>query len=215
MTLVEELREYVGPGFKDDLLAEATGLLAESWRAKEPRSNASIRQWYRDQSLYLYDLTAWHMTRDRQCWTRQAVEDARTVGATNILDFGCGIGQDGLALIEAGFQVTFADLRTPTLQYLKWRLRKRKLPVTVLPLATELDLQGAWDLGLCLDVIEHVPQPGFTLHVLANACRHLVLNQPMPGPQHPQHLLTRTVDLSRYGMVRVGTTEPPLYRCGR
>ena len=48
-----------------------------------------------------------------------------------MLDYGCGIGSDGLALIEAGYEVTFADFDNPSTRYLRWRLEQRGLDAPV------------------------------------------------------------------------------------
>jgi SAM-dependent methyltransferase len=72
-----------------------------------------------------------------------------------VLDYGCGIGSDGLALIEAGFDVEFADFDNPSTAYLRWRLERRGLEAPV----HDLDeaVPGGFDAAFAFDVIEHVP----------------------------------------------------------
>src|ERR1700759_2918386 len=66
---------------------------------------------YRVSEAYLYDLTAFAMTGTKDpylAWIPPAPPPLR------LLDFGCGIGSDGLRLLEAGHDVTFADFDNPS-----------------------------------------------------------------------------------------------------
>ena len=74
-----------------------------------------------------------------------------------MLDYGCGIGSDGLALIEAGYRVEFADFDNPSTQYLRWRLGRRGLDAPVHDLDSEVP--GGFDAAFAFDVIEHVDDP--------------------------------------------------------
>ena len=76
---------------------------------------------------------------------------------TSVLDYGCGIGSDGLILLEAGYRVEFADFDNPSAAYLRWRLDRRGLDAPVHDLDREVP--GGFDLAYALDVIEHVDDP--------------------------------------------------------
>jgi hypothetical protein len=75
-----------------------------------------------------------------------------------LLDYGCGIGSDGLALIEAGYEVEFADFDNPSTRYLRWRLERRGLQAPVHDLDRDR-LPGGYDVAYAFDVIEHVEDP--------------------------------------------------------
>ena len=75
-----------------------------------------------------------------------------------VLDYGCGIGSDGLLLLEAGYQVEFADFDNPSTAFLRWRLRAAShLDAPVHDL--DAGVPGGFDAAYSFDVIEHVPDP--------------------------------------------------------
>ena len=55
-----------------------------------------------------------------------------------ILDYGCGIGSDGLLLLEAGYRVEFADFDNPSTAFLRWRLARRGFDAPVHDLDVEV-----------------------------------------------------------------------------
>ena len=75
----------------------------------------------------------------------------------SLLDYGCGIGSDGLLLAGVGYEVAFADFDNPSTAYLSWRLRRRGLKASVYDLGAEVP--GGFDAAFAFDVIEHVEDP--------------------------------------------------------
>jgi SAM-dependent methyltransferase len=76
----------------------------------------------------------------------------------SLLDYGCGIGADGLRLTEVGYRVSFADFANPSTEYLRWRLRRRGIDATVFDLDADAIPTG-FDAAYSFDVIEHVEDP--------------------------------------------------------
>src|SRR5687767_6267439 len=74
-----------------------------------------------------------------------------------LLDYGCGIGSDGLLLLEAGYRVEFADFDNPSAAYLRWRLRERGLDAPVHDI--DRGVPSGFDAAYAFDVIEHVEDP--------------------------------------------------------
>jgi SAM-dependent methyltransferase len=106
-----------------------------------------------------------------------------------LLDLGCGIGADGLRLLERGYRVEFADFDNPSLAFLRWRLEHRGLsaPVHVLgePLA------GGFDLAYAFDVLEHVEDPWALLGELEARAGLVLINvlEPAAGDVSLHHEL--------------------------
>jgi len=69
---------------------------------------------------------------------------------SRVLEYGCGIGSDGLRLAQAGYSVQFADHPGRPLSYLRWRLANRGLSLPVYDLATD-EPPSDLDAAVCLD----------------------------------------------------------------
>jgi 2-polyprenyl-3-methyl-5-hydroxy-6-metoxy-1,4-benzoquinol methylase len=163
-----ELREYLGRRFDPGRLVRWQEQLEEE--ATRVGDEASL---YRTSEAYLYNLTAFSMTGTKDPY-RAAVAAAVPPGA-RLLDLGCGIGSDGLALLEAGFRVEFADFENPSTRYLRWRLERRGLSAPV----HDLDagpLPSGFDLAYAFDVLEHVPDPFVLLATMERAARLVCVN---------------------------------------
>jgi SAM-dependent methyltransferase len=101
-------------------------------------------------------LTVFAMSGTKEPYLRELTQAVRP--PARVLDYGCGIGSDGLLLLEAGYRVEFADFASPSTEYLRWRLRHRGLDAPVHDLDTAPP-GGGFDLAYAFDVIEHVPDP--------------------------------------------------------
>lgn len=175
-----ELREYLGSDFElDRLRAYNEQLEAE---VGEIGDEATL---YRTSRAYLYNLTAFAMTP-----TKRPYLDAVTrlvEPGERVLEYGCGIGSDGLELLEAGYQVEFADFDNPSTEYLRWRLANRGLEAPI----HDLDrvVPGGFDLAFAFDVIEHVEQPVAFLREMESRARIVVVNllEPVPGETELHH----------------------------
>src|SRR5215212_1745834 len=93
-----ELKEYLGEAYDQRRL--------ERWEdevSEELARSASEAELYRSSEAYLYNLTVFAMSGTKDPYL---AELARTLPpGSRLLDYGCGIGSDGLRLIEAGYDV--------------------------------------------------------------------------------------------------------------
>ena len=147
----DELRAYLGARFDRSRLVRWQEQLEEE--AREVADEAAL---YRTSEAYLYNLTAFAMTQTKAPYVA-ALRSAAPPGA-RVLDVGCGIGSDGLGLLEAGLRVEFADFDNPSTRYLRWRLERRGLSAPF----HDLDagpLPSGFDLAYAFDVLEHVEDP--------------------------------------------------------
>ncbi|MEY2470251.1 MAG: hypothetical protein QOF21_2949 [Actinomycetota bacterium] len=214
---LDELKRYLGDSYDETLLHEhETRVEAEEEAASDEAT------FYRTSNAYLYDLTAFGM------WDTKVpyFEDLRAFlrPGSRVLDYGCGIGTDGLRLINGGHHVGFADFDNPSVEYLRWRLEQRGLHP---PVAEVYDIDdhvpGGFDLAYSFDVIEHVEDPpGFMAELEARADIVAVnllepdpndvhLHKPLPIPE----LLDRA---ERNGILRYrkyhGRSHLVIYRAG-
>lgn len=169
-----ELAAYLGERFDRERLVRWEQTLED-----EAARVGDEQTLYRTSEAYLYNLTAFAMTQTKAPYL---AELARLVAPpAHVLEFGCGIGSDGLALLEAGYDVTFADFDNPSTCYLRWRLEQRGLHACVVDVDRE-PVPGGFDAAFAFDVLEHLEDPFATLRTLEERARIVVVNLLAPDP---------------------------------
>ena len=163
-----ELVEYLGDAYDRDRLVHYARTL-ETEAEQAPDEGAL----YRTSEAYLYNLTAFAMTQTKAPYLATLARAVPPGG--RLLDYGCGIGSDGLALMEAGYRVAFADFDNPSVRYLRWRLERRGLEAEIYDLDRD-EIPSGFDLAYAFDVIEHVDDPFAFLAALERAARLVLVN---------------------------------------
>jgi 2-polyprenyl-3-methyl-5-hydroxy-6-metoxy-1,4-benzoquinol methylase len=179
---LQELKDYLGEEYSHACLRGAVGLVeAEAAAAGDEGT------FYRTSRAYLYDLTVFAMSGTKEPY-RRVLRSLIAPGA-RVLDYGCGIGTDGLRLLDAGYRAAFADFANPSAEYLRWRLAHRGLDAPVYDL--DAHVPGGFDAAFAFDVIEHVPDPfAFLAELEARAAIVMVnLLEPAPGETSLHHEL--------------------------
>ena len=162
-----ELEEYLGGRFEVSKLQRYQRTLDEEYaRCGEEQA------FYRTSEAYLYNLTAFAMTGTKLPYLRTLVD--LVPPPARLLDYGCGIGSDGLMLLTAGYRVEFADFDNPSTAYLRWRLARRGIDAPVHDLDREVP--GGFDAAYAFDVIEHVDDPFAFLGEMERRARLVVVN---------------------------------------
>lgn len=151
---------------------------------------------YRRSEGYLYNLTAFAMTGTKDPY--RAWIDAALPAGGRLLDVGCGIGADGLALMAGGgHDVTFADFDNPSVAYLRDRLARRAAAgderagrAQIVDLDRD-GLPAGHDLAYAFDVLEHVDEPFALLALMETAASLVLVNllEPEPGETALHHEL--------------------------
>lgn len=172
---LEDLRAYLGDAYDHARLERYEETLEEELRAV-----GDEQRLYRTSEAYLYNLTAFALTRTKLPYLAE-IRRALPPPA-RVLDYGCGIGSDGLSLAEAGYEVAFADFDNPSTRYLRWRLARRGLEARLYDLDSG-EPPGGFDLAYAFDVIEHVDDPYGFLERLERQARLVLVNflDPEPG----------------------------------
>ncbi len=177
-----ELEDYLGERFKIDSLRNYQDTLD-----REVDEIGDEQRLYRKSRAYLYNLTAFAMTGTKTPYLRELVSHLEP--GARLLDYGCGIGSDGLLLLEAGFRVEFADFDNPSVEYLRWRLARRGLEAPIYDL--ERGVASGFDAAYAFDVIEHVDDPVGFLEEMERRASLVMVNllKPEPGDQDLHHEL--------------------------
>ena len=146
----------------------------------------------------------------------------RVPPGSRVLDYGCGIGSDGLMLIEAGYRVEFADFANPSTEYLCWRLERRGLEAPIHDL--DRHVPDGFDAAYSFDVIEHVPDPFAFLGELERRARVVEVNlvtpkhdeqelhHELPLPELLAHAASRRLML--YRVLHAGSQHLVIYESG-
>ena len=158
-------------------------LLAEEWRAMQPTTPQEIRAFYSQTENTIFDLAMWHqlphIRTQTECIVRFCVEQQQV----RVVDYGCGIAEEGIALAEAGCDVTLVDIPGQTFDFAKWRAKQRGLNVTCIDAIHDAPLQEMYDSIICLEVLEHLWDcPGTVRH--------------LRGHLHPLGFLIATISFS-------------------
>lgn len=162
-----DLKEYLGDKFDPDALTRHQALLEEEEMEAPDEST-----FYKTSNNYLYDLTMFAVWGTKEPYLnvirRLLPEGGR------LLDYGCGIGADGLRLMRSGYELAFADFDNPSIKYLRWRLEHHGLQAPIYDV--EKDVPGGFDLAYSFDVIEHVDDPKDFLQRLESRARIVLVN---------------------------------------
>lgn len=186
-----ELRLYLGDSFKPGRLQRSFEVVDDEFAQIGDEA-----AFYRTSQGYLYNLTAFAMwpTKDPYLAEIEALLRPRA----RLLDYGCGIGSDGLYLSDRGYRVGFADFANPSTEYLRWRLGHRGLQADIYDLDHD-EIPSGFDLAFSFDVIEHVPDALAFLSELETHARRVLVNllEPEEG-ETPLHHQLPVAELLRY-----------------
>jgi 2-polyprenyl-3-methyl-5-hydroxy-6-metoxy-1,4-benzoquinol methylase len=173
-----ELRDYLGDAYDERRLREHMHEV-EREEAEAPDEAT----FYRTSESYLYDLTVFAMSGTKSPYLRDLRRQVPP--GSRLLDYGCGIGSDGLRLIELGYQVSFADFANPSTAFLRWRLDRREKVAEVFDVDGEVPT--GFDAVYCWDVIEHIDDPFAFLANLEQRAAVVAVNFLEPA-EHDVHV---------------------------
>ncbi len=98
------------------------------------------------------------------------VAERVALAGARVLDVGCGGGILSEALAAAGAQVTGIDLAPRVLEVARLHLHESNLQVDYREVSVEAlaqDMPGAFDAITCMEMLEHVPDPGSVVDACA------------------------------------------------
>lgn len=197
-----ELRDYLGDAYDHSRIERWDEVVEEEFAQVGDEA-----QLYRTSEAYLYDLTVFGMSGTKLPYLG-LLERVLPRGA-RILDYGCGIGADGLRLLEHGYDVTFADFDNPSTRFLRWRLEQRGIDAVV----HDLDrgpVPPGFDAAYAFDVIEHVEEPLEFLGKMEDAAALVCVNLLESLPQERENPLHRDLPITEL-LDHAGARSPFFY----
>jgi 2-polyprenyl-3-methyl-5-hydroxy-6-metoxy-1,4-benzoquinol methylase len=196
----------------------------EEWvkSVADPTDPDALTRFYNQSDTELFELIEWHASDQIHYRTLIVKDFALSRPGRAYLDYGSGIGSDALVFAHAGFDVTLADISDVLLAFAAFRCRRRGFTVRTLDLKKQELPRAAFDVALCLDVLEHIPRPLPVIRGVHQALRDhglLVLHAPFGEDEaHPMHVVHRDVVTPRMrsiGFQPVDCHFPPAVRAPR
>lgn len=157
---VKELKEYLGAEFIPYF--DSSWALAREWNSRSRNTKESIEDFYTVTKNYIYNSVIFFESGDRIDLQPYFSNLRSKFNISSVIDFGCGVGNDGLFMLKEGVHVYFIDFESPTLDFLKWRLKKRDINSNmydVLNLKSMDMTKVSSDMFWSVDVIEHMQNP--------------------------------------------------------
>ena len=124
-------------------------------RAAQGRSSEEVDRYYAETPQYLYELSYWEATRDKQKWFEVLRQACRKSGRRKVLDFGGGVGGLTLALRSGGIECDHLDVPGNTLTYAGWRFKQEGFPARTWKAGETLPRE-TYDAVIAWDVFEHL-----------------------------------------------------------
>ncbi len=173
--LILDLSEFLGVSETETVerMERSTGLDAKRWSGVNPDIIDEVLNYYKSGSDYLASLTWWHTNFEyRSQWTTQIATFFDSLNLKTCVDFGCGIGTDGLTLLmNDAERVSFIEVGDDLREYLSWKLDKYELSGKA-QLLTKVPKEKT-DLGILVDVVGHLKNPQKYLIEIARYCKYL------------------------------------------
>jgi SAM-dependent methyltransferase len=130
--------------------------LDSDWRKRDRNSFEGLAHYYNDD--------AWVCQQVRMLPSWDALEVSPLVEyikpGTRVLDYGCGPGHSGIPCVQAGADVTFADISPRLLIGVTTLCEAHGFKVSSYQAVDPIpEIPGTYDIIICKDVLEHVKYP--------------------------------------------------------
>ena len=154
---------------------EQRGIAPYVWSEK-------LVEFYEQTDAFLYETLLWNRSPTKKVMQRWVVEFLERVGGTSqrVLLYGDGLGCDSYELARAGHDVTYFEVSKRCRDFASELFLGKGGDFTIVDRSEELPRAG-FDAVVCLDVLEHVPDPPALVSQLATWLRpggHLLVHAP-------------------------------------
>lgn len=130
---------------------------------KDKNNSEQIDKYYRENTYEIYDHFNWHIN-GRRNFDKKLIADIKAKypdKSTEILDFGCGGGEVAYQLALEGYQVSVIEKNIKANDFISFRFAKHRKKIKKIPLPLHPQFTNQYDVILCFDVLEHVPDKDF------------------------------------------------------
>ena len=166
-----------------------------------------MMRFYGETDAFLFELAVWNRNANKRFMCRRILEmiDGHFARRVDVLSIGDGLGFDCLEFSRAGHHVTYFELPGKTEACARRVFQSSNVDIRVLTETADLQ-PSSCDVLVCLDTLEHVPDPREMVCQIAGYLRPgglLFIHAPfyMIHPHYPTHLKSSqkfSGDLSLY-----------------
>ncbi|TWU25881.1 class I SAM-dependent methyltransferase [Bythopirellula polymerisocia] len=131
-----------------------------------------LEQFYATTDAFLYETLVWNradLKNDMRRWIGRYLSYSSSE-PQRVLTFGDGLGIDAYYLAQLGHEVTYFDVSQQCAKFARRIFEHGNLNVTMIDNVEQIQ-QESYDAVLCLDVLEHVPNPSELVGWLSSAIR--------------------------------------------
>lgn len=183
-----EVKKYYGKKFKP--YYDSSWDLAKRWNEAQPKTKEEIDEFYKHADEYVYNLMVWFKSGDRTDFRGTIDRLISDHNIKSVIDYGCGVGNDGLYFISKEVKTYFIDYDCPASTFLKWRLKQRDIPSCFLSV-DDIEMFPEADMFWAIDVLEHMIDPLEVVRKISPRCKifaHRSKFNDNAGGRHPCHL---------------------------
>jgi 2-polyprenyl-3-methyl-5-hydroxy-6-metoxy-1,4-benzoquinol methylase len=175
LVLSNLLKEHDNPGSNVSEAMHKYGLEPYKWTDK-------LTEFYSQTDAFLYELIVWNLNkRKRRIRRRIGKFLYKNVGQhLNVLTVGDGLGVDSIYLAKAGHRVTYFETSAYAQAFAKKLFADYAPNINVLDDPDQIP-KNSFDVVICLDVLEHVPDPFEFVKTLAGYLKingHFIVHAP-------------------------------------
>lgn len=222
-TLIKENMEYLHCSRKELMKSwgrKGTKKIKEKWLLDNPKTEEQLINYYNSLDLYIPELSSWHS--DNVELFVKIVEFLQICVKNKLslfLDYGAGIGSNGILFSKYSFKITLADISDTMLNYARWRLARHKVYAEFIDLKLDTIPPQSFDCATAIEVLEHTLDPILVMKQIADSLKkggYVFVTAPFYfDPERPQHIIHDMNIADKFedlGLVLISKSKNGLYR---